>query len=383
VRIPRAGGEYAFLREAYGPLPAFLSGWSSLFAGFSAPVAAASVGFNEYLSAYFPTLRTQGPGAATGHVLPGHFVAAGVIIAFSVLHYRRVQVGGSVHIGLTAFKVGIISTFILAGFAVGAGRTEHFAPAVATSELPGLAAAIASGLIFVMFSYSGWNAASYIAEEIRDPSRNIPRSLISGTLVVVLLYVAINALYLYAISPADMASEIRIAELASRNLFGLNVAPFLGVIFMGTILGSISAMVIAGPRIYYAMAHDRLFPAAIARVHPRFGTPANAIALQGAWSVALVFTGGFEQLLTFSGVVMILFSALTIAAVFVMRWRDRGRAGMGYRSVGHPWTAILFLVVSFWILVISFRDRPRESLLGLAVIASGIPFYLIWNRKAK
>jgi APA family basic amino acid/polyamine antiporter len=381
VRVPRAGGEYAYLREAYGPLPAFLSGWSSLFAGFSAPVAAAAVGFTEYLSSYYPALHTQGPGAPQGYLLPGHFVAAAVILAFSALHYRRVQVGGPVHIVLTSFKVGFIATFIILGFAAGRGQLAHFQSAVPVSGWGALTPAVASGLIFVMFSYSGWNAAAYIAGEIRNPARDIPRSLLTGTLLVIVLYVAMNALYIFALAPASMASEIRIAEVASRALFGLNIAPVLNVVFMGTILGSISAMIIAGPRIYYAMAHDGLFPAAIARVHPRFGTPANSIVLQGAWSVLLVFTGGFEQLLTFSGVVMIFFSALTIAALFRVRGRQAAAArGTSFRSPGFPWTALLFIAVSAWILAVSFGSRPKESFAGLLVIGSGIPFYFYWMR---
>ncbi len=383
ARFPSAGGEYAFLKEAYGPLPSFLSGWASLFAGFSAPIAAAAVGFTEYLSFYFPILRTQGGDVASrSPVLPGHLVAASVIILLSLLHYRRVQVGAPVHISLTSFKVGIILIFIVCGFLLGRGDLTRFAPALPLSSWPSLSPAIAAGLIFVMFSYSGWNAAAYIGGEIRDPHRNIPRALIVGTLVVILLYLSINALYLYAIPVSQMAKEIRIAEVASLNLFGLNIAPWLSLIFMGTILSSISAMVIAGPRIYYAMAQDGLFPEAIARIHPRFGTPANAIALQSVWAVALVFTGRFEQLLTFSGVVMIGFSALTVASLFLHRLK-KGAAPSPYSAWGYPFTAIIFLAVSIWILALSFRDQPKESFAGLAVVGSGIPFFYFWNRRRR
>jgi APA family basic amino acid/polyamine antiporter len=231
-----------------------------------------------------------------------------------------------------------------------------------------------------MFSYSGWNAAAYIGGEIKDPLRNLPRSLFSGTVLVVVLYISMNALYIYAVPLKDMASVIRIAELASLNLFGINVAPFLNIIFMGTILGSISAMVIAGPRVYYAMAQDGLFPKAIARIHPHYGTPANAIVLQAIWSALLVFTGRFEQLLTFSGVVLILFTSLTVGSVYFIRKKHAGQPA-GYSGWGYPWTMLLFLAVSLWILVISFRDRSMESLAGLGVVALGIPFFYYWNRK--
>lgn len=380
--FPRAGGEYAYLREAYGPLPSFLTGWSSLFAGFSAPIAAASVGFVEYMSFYFPLLSIQGrENQPDTWILPGKLVAALVILVLSAIHYRRVQLGGRVHVGLTIFKVGIIAVFILAGFVVGRGNIEHLSARVSVSDWPDLLPAMATGMIFVMFSYSGWNAAAYIGGEIRNPLRNIPRSLLFGTVVVIVLYVSINALYIYAVPMQDMASQIRIAELATRNLFGMNIAPYLNVIFMGTILGSISAMVIAGPRIYYAMARDGLFPKAIARVHPRFGTPSNAILLQAVWSTLLIFTGRFEQLLTFSGVVLIFFAALTVLSVHFVRRKIEANM-RPYASWGYPWTMLLFLTVSAWILIVSFKNQPRESFSGLAVVATGIPFFYYWKRKS-
>ena len=374
ANFPRAGGEYAYLREVYGPLPSFLSGWASLLAGFSAPIAASSIGFTEYLSFYFPRFGTARPGLTAGHLM-----AALVIVLLSAVHYRKVKIGGRVHLGLTSFKVGVIALFVIAGFLLGRGDPSHFAGTLPIEAWRAKASALAGGMIFVMFSYSGWNAAAYIGGEIREPRRNLPRSLFAGTLLVVVLYVAINALYLYALPMSEMASVIRIAELASFRLFGLNAAPFVNVIFMGTMLGSISAMVIAGPRIYYAMARDRLFPAAIARVHPRFGTPANAIVLQALWSVVLVFSGRFEQLLTFSGVVLILFAALTVASVYVVRRRDDARSN--YRSWGYPWTMLLFLTASVWILLVSFVNRPKESLSGLGVVALGVPFYFYWKRR--
>ncbi len=378
ANFPRAGGEYVYLREAYGPLPSFLSGWASLFAGFSAPIAAASVGFTEYLSAYYPELSLQN---RSGYVLPGHLVATAVIVLLSAVHYRKVQLGGRVHVGLTFFKVGIIAVFVLAGFLIGRGDTSNFSPVIPLEEWPGLSAAMASGMIFVMFSYSGWNAAVYIGGEIRNPQRNLPMALFAGTAIVVILYILMNSLYLYAIPIGGMPDVIRIAEQASSNLFGLDVAPLLNIVFMGTILGSVSAMVIAGPRVYYAMARDGLFPRAIARVHPRFGTPNNAILLQAVWSIVLVFSGRFEQLLTFSGVVLIAFSCLTVSSVFVIR--RRSASTLNYKGWGYPWTMLVFLSISLWILLVAFRDRPVESLLGLAVVTTGIPFYYYWSFKKR
>jgi APA family basic amino acid/polyamine antiporter len=387
TQFPRSGGEYVFLREAYGPLPSFLSGWASLFAGFSAPIAAAAVGFTEYLSFYFPSLRTQGLSAGQGHFLPGQWMAALIIVFFSTLHYRKVKVGGTVHVGLTLIKVSIITIFIICGFLFGNGSIGRFIPTIGVGNWIHLTPALAFSLVFVMFSYSGWNAAGYIAGEIRDPGKNLPRSLTYGTLIVILLYLAINLLYIYAIPMSEMShgqggsdAVIRVAELASQRLFGLNASQFLNVIFMGTILGSISAMIIAGPRIYYAMAHDGLFPKSLAKVHANFKTPGNAIVLQAVWSIMLVFTGKFEQLLAFSGVVMIFFSALTVAAVYVIRRRNGG-ARPTYSVWGYPLTPLVFLIAGGWILIATFKARPWESLAGFGVVASGIPFFFWWKRK--
>jgi APA family basic amino acid/polyamine antiporter len=179
-----------------------------------------------------------------------------------------------------------------------------------------------------------------------------------------------------------MSEVIQIAELASLNLFGTRVAPFLNVIFMGTILGSISAMIIVGPRVYYAMAEDGVFPETIAKIHPRFGTPGNAIVLQAVSSVSFVFLAGFRELLTFSGVVLIMFAALTVASLYFVRRKNAGRP-RPYSSWGYPWTMVLFLVASGWILVGSFRSRPKALLWGLAVVASGIPFFYYWKQKRR
>jgi APA family basic amino acid/polyamine antiporter len=381
--LPRAGGEYAFLREAYGPLPSFLSGWASLLAGFSAPIAAGAIGFTEYFSYYFPALSTQRAGTSESALfLPGNYVAASVIIALSAVHYRKIQIGGRVHLGLTTFKVGIISVFVICGFLFGKGNVANFAPVVPVAQWPDLASSIAVAMIIIMFSYSGWNAGAYIGGEIRDPQRNLPRSLFLGTLTVVVLYLAMNAVYIYAVPLGQMSEVIQIAELASLSLFGTRVGPFLNIIFMGTILGSISAMIIVGPRVYYAMAEDGVFPETIAKIHPRFGTPGNAIVLQAVCSVSFVFLAGFRELLTFSGVVLILFAALTVASLYFVRRKNAGRP-RPYSSWGYPWTMVLFLVASAWILVGSFRNRPKALLWGLAVVASGIPFFYYWKQKRR
>jgi APA family basic amino acid/polyamine antiporter len=227
-----------------------------------------------------------------------------------------------------------------------------------------------------MFSYSGWNAAAYIGEELRDPQRTLPLSLILGTIVVAIIYMGLNAVYIYAMPLDDMKGVLRVGEMATERLFPATAAPFLNVLFMATILGSVSAMTIAGPRVYFAMARDRLFPAPIARIHPKYQTPSTAILLQATWASLLVLSGTFAQLVTFSTVVLLVFTGWTVFSLFVLR--KRRPDFNGYRTWGYPFTPILFLLITGWSVVYTLRERPQESLVGLGICALGIPgFFLL------
>jgi APA family basic amino acid/polyamine antiporter len=378
ARIPRAGGEYVFLRAGFGPLPAFLTGWASFWVGFSAPIAAAAIAFVEHMSFFFPTLTieseaTRGLGWLD-RIGPGHFVAISAIVLMALIHRRTAIVGARFHVGVTGIKVALISLLILGGLAMGRGDVGHFRATEAVdwgAAFPGLAV----GLIFVMFSYSGWNAAAYIGEEIRDPERTLPLSLILGTIIVALIYMGLNSVYIYAMPVEDMKGVLRIGETATQRLFSGTAAPFLNVLFMATILGSVSAMTIAGPRVYFAMARDRLFPSAVARIHPRFRTPSTAIVLQAVWASLLVLTGSFAQLVTFSTVVLLLFTGWTITSLFVLRKREPEFSG--YRTWGYPYTPLVYLIITGWSLGYTLVYRPWESLAGLGLCALGVPGYFV------
>jgi APA family basic amino acid/polyamine antiporter len=378
ARIPRAGGEYVFLRAGFGPLPAFLTGWASFWVGFSAPIAAAAIAFVEHMSFFFPTLAIESEATRElgwlARIGPGHFVAIGAIVLMALIHRRTATVGARFHVGVTGIKVALISLLILGGLAMGRGDVGHFRATEAVDwgmAFPGLAV----GMIFVMFSFSGWNAAAYIGEEVRNPQRTLPLSLILGTIIVALIYMGLNAVYIYAMPVEEMKGVLRIGETATQRLFSGTAAPFLNVLFMATILGSVSAMTIAGPRVYFAMARDRLFPSAVARIHPRFQTPSTAIVLQAAWSSILVLTGTFAQLVTFSTVVLLLFTGWTITSLFVLRKREPGFSG--YRTWGYPYTPLVFLIITGWSLAYTLVYRPWESLAGLGLCALGVPGYFI------
>jgi APA family basic amino acid/polyamine antiporter len=380
ARIPKAGGEYVFLREGYGPLPAFLTGWASFWAGFSAPIAAAAIAFVEHLSFFHPSLSIEKTSAVTwlGRIGPGHLVAIGAIVLISLIHRRTATVGARFHVGITGVKVALITILIIGGITWGRGDVSHFRsfePIVWEGAFPGLAV----GLIFVMFSYSGWNAAAYIGEEIRNPRRNLPLSLFLGTIVVVIIYMGLNAVYIYAMPLEDMKGVLRIGEMATQRLFSGSAAPFLNILFMATILGAVSAMTIAGPRVYFAMARDGLFPAAISRIHPRFKTPSTAITLQAVWASLLVLSGTFAQLVTFSTVVLLIFTGWTITSLYVIRKRQPDFDG--YRTWGYPFTPILFLTITAWSVVYTLLNRPSESLVGIGFCALGVPAYYFLRRR--
>jgi len=382
ARFPRSGGEYAFLREGFGPLPAFLTGWASFWVGFPAPIAAGALAFAEHLSFFFPSLAggeslTLLAGAVS--ITPGHLVAIVTVVGLALIHRRTAEAGARFHVLVTGVKVLLLTLLIVWAPALGRGDVAHFRPESPVSWSAAVPA-LAVGLIFVMFSYSGWNAAAYIGEEIRDPERNLPRSLILGTLVVAAIYVGLNAVYLYALPLDHMKGVLRIGEMATQRLFAAQAAPFLSLLFLATILGSMSAMTIAGPRVYFAMARDGLFPRAVARVHPRYRTPSAAIGLQAAWASLLTVTGTFAQLVTFSGVVLLTFAAWTIASLFVVRRRSAGR-GPAYRTWGYPWTPLLFLTITLWSLAYTLVYRPRESLIGLGICALGIPVFLFFRSR--
>jgi len=384
---PRAGGEYVYLRVAYGPLPAFLTGWTSFVAGFSGAIAAAAVGFTGYLGRFVPfaadttawLLIPLGPLALT--FSPQTLSAITVIAIFSIVHALGLGPGRFVQNTLAAIKVLGLVAFAVAGLGWGT-------PAAAAAPA---ADAAAGGVTFggwllallpVMFTYSGWNAAVYVAEEIRDPGRRLPRALAIGTIAVVLVYLAMNAVYLHALPMALLQqTEMRVVDVAGGRLFGDAAATVLAVLSLLITAGSISAMVFAGPRVYYAMARDGLFAPAAARVHPRWRTPAVAIVAQGIWSALLVLSGTFSQLVTYTAFAIVLFSGIAVTAIFVLR-RRQPDAPRPFRAWGYPLAPALYAVMSAAMVANAIWREPGPSAAGLVVIACGIPLYLALRARA-
>ena len=379
---PKSGGEYVYLREAFGPLAAFLTGWTSFVAGFSGAIAATSVGLAGFLSRFFPAAGDATPwvtlplGLVTLSLSPQSLVALTAIFGLSLVHILGIGPGRLVQNALALVKVCALLIFVAAGLSIGNGSTTHF-----SGDAPWVPSGMLLALIPVMFSYSGWNAAAYLAEEVKDPTRNVPRALAMGTIAVVLVYVAMNVVYLYALDIEAMASvQVRIVDAAAEVLFGPRVADVLTVVSIFIVLGSISANIFAGPRVYYAMARDGLFLAAAARVSPRTHTPAFAIGAQAVWSAVLVLTGTFERLVTYTGFAVVLFAGIAVLALFVLRRREPD-APRPFRALGYPIAPGLFVLASAAMVVNAIWREPLPSLGGLAILAAGIPVYWLFQRR--
>ncbi len=379
---PQAGGEYVYLREAFGPLAAFLTGWTSFVAGFSGAIAASAVGFAAYLGRFLPAagnttpLFQAGVGPLTLSLTPQGLVAIALIVLLTLIHVGGVGPGRVVQNVLAAAKVTFLIMLVLIGFGWGDGSWAHF-------EAP---RTVATGgwllaLVPVMFSYAGWNAASYVAEEIRDPERFLPRSLAMGTGAVVLLYVVLNVLYVYSLPVPELAGlQVSVMDVISERLFGPRAGDLMAVMTAISIAASVSAMVIAGPRVYFAMARDGVFPRKAAVIHRTYGTPSNSILAQSAWSVLLVLSGSFDQLITYTGFSVVLFSGIAGVALFVLRRRNPGER-RPFRAWGYPVMPGLFVLASALIVGNAIWRAPGPSAAGVAIILAGLPLYLYLRRQ--
>ncbi|MBE3135367.1 MAG: amino acid permease [Acidobacteria bacterium] len=385
---PRSGGEYVYLREAFGPVAAFLTGWTSFIAGFAGAIAAAALGVAQYLGGFIPAADDPTPimsvplGPLSLVCSRRTLVALTAIVGLAFVHIRGLGPGRLVQNTLAGLKVGALTLFVAVGLAWGHGTAAHLTATQASGTTN-----IALAFLLVMFTYSGWNAASYLAEEIRNPGRNVPLALALGTGVVVLLYLGINFLYLYALPVDEIVrlaanGQTQIGSIAAERLFGPFAATLLGGLAVVILLSSLSAMTVAGPRVYYAMARDGVFFKSAATVHPRFHTPWIAIIAQAAWSGVLVLTNTSDQLATYTGFAVLLFSGFAVSAVFVLRWRcpDEPRP---FRAWGYPLAPAIFTLASLAITVFAIVGRQRESLWGLLIMLAGIPLYLImrWRER--
>jgi APA family basic amino acid/polyamine antiporter len=381
---PRAGGEYVYLREAFGEPAAFLTGWTSFVAGFSGGIATSAAVMVFYLGRFAPAVANAAPWLVLP-IVPGRIVvtlspqtvtAVAIIAAMAALHRRGLGPGRLVGNLLASLKVTAFILFIAIGFSWGSGTIAHL-----SERAPAGGAGWLLALIPVMFTYSGWNAAAYVAEEIREPGRNVPRALALGTAAVVAIYLLMNALYLYVIPVRELAAIDRsVLDVIADRLLGTRAGNIMGLVSIVSLAASISAMTLAGPRVYYAMARDGLFFSRVALVHPRYRTPASAIVAQAIWSSILVLTATADALVTYTGFAIVLFSGIAVAALFELRRRVPD-APRPFRAWGYPVAPAIYAIASAAILVNGLYRAPAATGAGALIIAAGIPVYLVFRRQ--
>ncbi len=368
---PHAGGDYVFLREAFHPVAGFAVGWLTFFAIFAGTVATLAVGFADGVAGWLGL----GESAALG-------LAVATIAASSALNYVSVRWGARANNATGWVKVGALLAFGLLAPLSGAGDAAHLQPLVRGAGEAFSAGAFALALSPVLFSYLGWNASVYVASEIRDPGRNLPRSLFLGLAVCTGIYLVMNAAYLYALPVAELRETSNAGEAAAGALFGGLGGRLVAGFVLASILGTLNATVLVGPRIAYAMALDGLFFRGLDGVHARFGTPTGAVVLQGAVSVALVvFLRSFPSVLDFTTFAIVLATTADTLALFALRRRqpDRPRP---YRAWGYPVVPAVYVVANVAIALGLGLGRPREALTGLFVLAAGLPCYALFARSA-
>jgi APA family basic amino acid/polyamine antiporter len=368
--LPDAGGSYVYVREAFGALPAFLLGWTLFLAINTGSSATLAVAFANYLGELVPL-------APAARKLAG----AAMIALVAVVNIRGVRHAASVQNWSTALKVGAILALAAAGFVRGDGFRRADARWFTTPLTLASLSAAGVALLGVLWAYEGWQNVTNSAGEAAHPQRTFPRAIGLGTAALVAIYLTANGGYVAALGAAGVAASDRVAADAMRTLFGAAPAKLVTLVILVSIFSAANGLALTGPRMYFAMARDRVFFRALGEVHPRFGTPALAVAASAAWAVVLAVTGGFEQLFTYVVFASWIFAALAAASVFALR-RRRPAAPRPFRVPGYPLTPALFIAAAVAIVVNTALARPVQALNGLGIVATGIPAYLVWRWRA-
>ncbi len=365
ARHPQAGGGYVYLREAFGPLPAFLYGWKSLLVMDPGLSAALATGFGAYAQAVWPGLS---PKAAA-------FLA---IVVVAAANLAGVRLAAGIGQALALLKIALLLALVLWGLASTAGQLSHFVPfAERRPGAPPLLGALAGAVLSAFFSFGGWWEASKLAGEVREPQRTLPRALALGVVAVTLLYVAVSAVFVYLVPMEASSSSEAFAAQAGTALFGAAGGRTLAALVALCVLGSLFAFMTMAPRVYFAMASDGALPALVGRVDPRTGAPVRAIALQAVLAALLVALGTFDAIVAYFVFVTVAFLALTVAGLFRLR---RASRPTDYATPLYPLTPMLFLASVAVVLALMAAGRPREAALGVAVVALGVPVYHLLPR---
>jgi APA family basic amino acid/polyamine antiporter len=349
VHLPRSGGEYHFLSSTMHPMVGYLAGWVSLTVGFSASISLAAMAMGHYMSKFV-------------FLSPG-IIALGAILLMSLIHSFDLRHSSVFQNGFTVIKLSLMLGLILAGLCMSAGSS----------------ALNWDALIYVTYAYSGWNAAAYIVEEIRQPRRNMPIALLGGTLLVSVLYIFLQLAFLRQASAEELTGRVEVGQIVAEKLFGPSGGLYISLAIAFVLLASISAMIWVGPRVTKAIARDYSLWRFLG-VENAGGIPVRAVWLQAVISISLILSGSFEAVLLYSGFVLQLSTTLTVASVFIIRRRATPGS---YRAPGFPWIQLFYLAASGWILIFLLIDRPLESLLGMGNLLAGAATYALNRRREK
>jgi APA family basic amino acid/polyamine antiporter len=379
--MPRAGGQYVYLREAFGHLPAFLFGWVAFSAYVTGTNAAIAVAIAEHLGSFYPSLSTHSNSVNIGNfgISVGQLVALSLLVVLSVVNYLGVVLGKWVQNIFTVLKIGSILLFALAGIFISTGNQINFSLNPTGMGFGSIITGIGIALVAVNWTVGGWEYVTFTAGEIKNPKRNLPLALFIGTLVILVLYLLINITYLKALPMNVLSGEIKVGETTAKALYGQDIAGLFTIVVIISMFGALNGNILVGARVTYAMAKDNLFFPSAAKVHPKNHTPGNAIIIQGAWSSILALSGTFEELITLVVFVNFMMWITAASTVFVLR-KKQPDLDRPYKVWGYPYIPAFFILLSTAIMINIFFTAPAQSFLGIGLTLIGVPAYLFWRK---
>jgi APA family basic amino acid/polyamine antiporter len=383
--LPQAGGEYVYLREAYGPLWAFIYGWTQMWVAKSGSIATLATGFFIYLANFRPEMNgvwivvplPLGEAGQPLEIRYGQLLAMGVIVVLAFINYFGVKVGGDLQVIVTILKVGLIAGIIVIGLTTGHGSVANYHTSI---PAPGGITGFFAALVAALWAYDGWNNVSMVSAEIRNPQRNLPRALITGTLVVIAIYLLANLAYFYVLPASDVASSARVAAETMRRILGTPGANAVSIVAMISIFAALNGSILSGSRVPFAMARDGVFFKSVGFVHPVHRTPSVSILALSAWGALLVLSGRYNQLYTYVIFASVILYGMATAAVIVLRFK-RPDLARPYRTLGYPFVPVVFVLGISCLVISTLLKSPRESFMGLGLVSLGLPFYFFWKRR--
>ena len=366
--MPRAGGQFVYLNEAYGPAWGYLYGWSCVAVINTASIAAVGVAFSEYLGFFFP-LSTMGIKS----------VAILSVILLTIINILDVKSGARAQNIFTLLKIGAILGIISLGLVMDGGSAENIQPFYPDRPLPALVGPLGLAMVSVLWTYDGWIFITYVAGEVKNPGRNIPLSLVFCMLIVISIYLLINFVFTYTLGIGAMGTSMLVASDSASIFLGEKGAALVSIIILISLLGANNGFILTSARINYAMARDKLFFQQAAKVHPKFKSPANALVIQAMWASVLTFSGTYNQLITYIIFASWIFYAMSCAAVIILR-KKRPEMKRPYKTPGYPYIPIIFILFAVFLTFNTILEAPQDSAVGAGIILAGLPLYFYWKK---